>query len=115
VELTLFGGRASAQYLDDLWRLRWDGSSYDACATAPELDGDDLAGCADPDCYGSCDPLCPPSTSCPAERPGCGDGTCDPLETRELCATDCGQPRWCARDHACSAGETMASCPGDCS
>lgn len=52
-------------------------------------DGDGLAGCADPDCWARCSPLCPPNASCPADAPRCGDGTCDPVEDRLICPSDC--------------------------
>ena len=39
-------------------------SPREACAGADE-DGDGLVDCADPDCWWSCAPACPPRTSCP--------------------------------------------------
>jgi hypothetical protein len=53
-------------------------------------DQDGLAGCADPDCWGRCSPLCPPGLSCNPAAPRCGDGACDGLlEDRSLCPADC--------------------------
>jgi hypothetical protein len=52
-------------------------------------DGDGLAGCADPDCWARCSPLCPPGASCPATAPHCGDGTCSQVEDHYLCPSDC--------------------------
>ncbi len=103
----------------------------ETCDGARDADGDGLAGCDDPDCWGRCAPSCPPATTCAA--PGCGDGVCDPtLELADLCVADCDAcgdgvcvagletlvscPTDCAvcGDDACVAGETAASCPGDC-
>jgi cysteine-rich repeat protein len=51
-------------------------------------DQDGLAGCADPDCWPVCDPLCSPGVmSCAGPR--CGDGTCSSLEAAALCPQDC--------------------------
>jgi cysteine-rich repeat protein len=114
-EVVVFGGYVgAAQFLGDVWRLRWQGGSYDMCATDVDLDGDGLVGCADPDCYGVCDALCPPQTSCPNSRPRCGDGACDPVESRSMCPEDCGAAVVVCGDHLCGATETIASCPGDC-
>ena len=91
-------------------------NSLDACGTATDRDGDGLAGCADPDCWGWCTPLCAPLTSCPANAPTCGDGTDvhQPLETCRSCPADAGAcPPMCG-DFYCDPGETAASCPGDC-
>jgi cysteine-rich repeat protein len=59
--------------------------------TTTDYDGDGLAGCADPDCWTICTPLCPPgATQCPS-GPSCGDGTCDALrEACDSCPSDCG-------------------------
>ena len=43
-----------------------DGSPEEYCRDNGDADGDGLAGCADPDCYGFCDPGCDPiMMSCP--------------------------------------------------
>ncbi|MBP6631023.1 MAG: hypothetical protein KA297_16435 [Kofleriaceae bacterium] len=89
----LFGGvTGDLEYTyEEHWRLEWSsGGRAERCTTGDDADGDGLAGCADPDCWPSCDPLCPPRTSCPATRPRCGDATCDPLETCASCEVDCG-------------------------
>jgi hypothetical protein len=52
-------------------------------------DGDGLAGCADPDCWARCSPLCPPGSDCPPGAPQCGDGTCGPVEDHQICPSDC--------------------------
>jgi cysteine-rich repeat protein len=47
------------------WVLRWE--SYgpeEVCAAELDNDRDTLAGCADPDCWYTCAPECPPGTSC---------------------------------------------------
>lgn len=55
-----------------------------------DLDGDGMAGCADPDCWGRCMPACPPRSSCATNAPRCGDGTCNTLlEDHALCPADC--------------------------
>lgn len=91
-------------------RLRWDADvSYEACASV-DRDRDGLVGCADPDCWWTCAPLCPAQTSC-AVGPSCGDGTCDANETCAACPADCGAcATWCG-DFVCASGE---DCPGDC-
>ena len=53
-----------------------------------DTDGDTLIGCDDPDCWARCTPFCPPHTSCPADVPRCGDGTCSRVESTRLCP-DC--------------------------
>lgn len=88
------GGRSdsSGASRTDTWILRWESTTPDdACDGASDADGDGKAGCADPDCWGRCDPQCPPRmTSCAADRPRCGDGQCNPdLETHTLCPEDC--------------------------
>ncbi len=52
-------------------------------------DGDGLAGCADPDCWARCAPLCPPGVACAATAPHCGDGTCSAVEDHFICPDDC--------------------------
>ncbi len=112
-----FGGLGASTVLSDTWRLRWDGvTEYEACNTGADLDGDGLAGCADPDCWTRCTPMCPPgAVQCDPNAPRCGDGVCDPiLETCGLCPEDCGAcPARCG-DAICEPGESIASCPGDC-
>lgn len=117
--------------------LRFDAPASEAeaptesCVDSGDVDGDGLAGCDDPDCWGRCAPSCAPATSC--ATPGCGDGECNlTLEMGDLCAVDCDvcgdgvcAPGFetaasCATDCApcgdatCAAGESAASCPGDC-
>ncbi len=50
-----------------LWMTREYRSALptESCAATEDLDQDELAGCADPDCWWSCTPSCPPYTSCP--------------------------------------------------
>ncbi|MBI1826344.1 MAG: right-handed parallel beta-helix repeat-containing protein [Planctomycetes bacterium] len=43
--------------------------------------------------------------------PRCGDGVCDPGDSCELCACDCGA---CCGDGVCSVHENCISCPVDC-
>ena len=114
--LYVFGGSLGPRgRVVDLWRLRWEGATPDeSCREAVDDDGDGLAGCADPDCWSECTPLCPPGASCPQGSFGCGDGVCTkPLETCRLCATDCTCVARCG-DSYCDPGEDATTCPGDC-
>lgn len=91
-ELVMFGGTGLSGNRRDTWSLRHDTPLplAERCVLADEdLDGDGLAGCADPDCWGRCAPLCPPGTSCGAAAVRCGDGTCTAIEDHALCPTDC--------------------------
>jgi hypothetical protein len=87
-----FGGFTEAGYSDELWELRWDSNQhYERCATGSDNDGDGLAGCADPDCWSACAPLCPPGALCDPMSPRCGDNACNAdLETCGNCPGDCG-------------------------
>jgi hypothetical protein len=89
--------------------LTWQsGAATDAC-TRTDHDGDGLAGCADPDCWPTCAPACPPGVAC--EGATCGDGTCDaPREGCDSCAADCGACESFCGDGASDPGE---DCPGD--
>ena len=117
--VALWDGSASAgaQPLNT-WQFRYEspGQPAEACRSPiVDHDGDGLLGCDDPDCWGHCTPLCPPGTSCPADAPRCGDGTCNAsLESCRLCPGDCGPcPEVCG-DFVCDPGEDETSCPGDC-
>jgi cysteine-rich repeat protein len=65
-----------------------DSEHMDACVDV-DTDGDGLAGCADPDCWGRCTPFCPPGATCDPSWPRCGDGVCSSLENHRLCPLDC--------------------------
>lgn len=115
-DLVLWGGRIPLVVnTTDSWELSWSNTHpKETCEVPLDLDGDGLAGCADPDCFTVCNPTCLPGTTCDAAQPHCGDGVCDPLETCRMCPGDCGAcPAMCG-DTFCDAGETAASCPGDC-
>ena len=108
-----FGGiYNNAQPTSELWRLRWNNTdTYELCTLDVDADGDGLAGCADPDCWARCTPMCPPGTACDASWPHCGDGVCNTaLEDCRLCPQDCTCAPICG-DGFCDPGET---CPGDC-
>ena len=113
--VTLFGGTelfgAPVGQLEDIWLLRFDGiHASEGCRENTDDDGDGLKGCADPDCWFECTPLCLPGDTCPMPppSPSCGDGVCGSNETDDLCPTDCATV-------TCGDGECSASdCPGDC-
>jgi hypothetical protein len=97
------------------WRLQWESARlHEVCELGYDVDGDGLAGCADPDCWGFCAPMCPPNAPCAASAPHCGDGTCGAVETCRLCPQDCGACTPVCGDFHCDPGETTISCPGDC-
>jgi cysteine-rich repeat protein len=81
-ELVMFAGTT--------WVHRYVSPIYppDQCEGV-DTDGDGLTGCADPDCWGRCTPLCPPRAPCDPSGPRCGDGTCSMLEEHLLCPIDC--------------------------
>ena len=97
-------------------RLEWsNGATSEACTANVDLDGDGLAGCADPDCWVSCAPMCPPGAVCDPTWPHCGDGACNTaLENCHLCPQDCGPCTAICGDSFCDPPEDAASCPGDC-
>lgn len=107
-----FGGNTLDSFTLQMFEHRWlDRGSYETCVGRLDADGDGLGGCADPDCWSACTPLCPPEmANCPA-APACGDGTCSALETVWLCPQDCGTPAVSCGDLVCDGSET---CLGDC-
>lgn len=115
--ILVFGGLGESTKSMEQWRLRWEGFGADeACRADRDLDGDGLAGCADPDCWAVCQPLCPPgaAASCVTTTPHCGDGACGGVESCRSCPGDCGAcPATCG-DSACDGGESATTCPGDC-
>ncbi len=83
---------------------------YETC-TSTDHDRDGLVGCADPDCWARCTPLCMPGTTCDAAAARCGDAVCSAIESCRVCPSDCGEcPALCG-DGTCGAGE---DCVGDC-
>jgi hypothetical protein len=114
-QLLVFGGNP-LNPVQETWLLRYDGGeSGESCYTGIDGDGDDKIGCADPDCYGVCAPLCNPRVATCAVSPRCGDGTCQSVETQRLCPADCiGASIVACGDFICESPETLASCPGDC-
>jgi hypothetical protein len=93
-QVVMFGGRQFDD-LDETWTYEF-GTTADPgerCDNAAEdTDHDGLAGCADPDCWGRCTPLCPPGTTCDPTAPRCGDGVCGPVEDYLICPGDCPAP-----------------------
>ena len=55
-----------------------------------------------------------PEPDCEAACALCGDGVCDPVESRFLCPGDCDLGAPLCGDFVCGAGEDASSCPGDC-
>ena len=111
-----YDARHSTMLLDGFAYLSWESATpHEVCDSGFDVDGDGLIGCADPDCWGSCTPLCPPDASCDPAAPHCGDGTCGPIESCRLCPQDCGTCAPICGDTFCDPGETITSCPGDCS
>jgi hypothetical protein len=117
-EVIVFGGVSgigSDPPLTDTWRFRYASNEpREQCELAVDNDGDGLVGCADPDCWTVCTPLCPPGQPCDPAAPKCGDGVCNTaLENCRNCPGDCTCTPVCG-DTFCDGGETHATCPGDC-
>ena len=92
--VSVFGGSTTSSRTDvaTTWTYGFGlARPLDVCVAAVDADLDGLAGCADPDCYGWCSPLCTPGTTC-TPTPGCGDGACGPLENQVMCPADCVAP-----------------------
>jgi hypothetical protein len=88
-QVVMFGG---TPVNSETWVFSYVSTSSptESCTGATvDSDGDGLAGCADPDCWGRCTPFCPPRTTCDNTLPSCGDGVCGPVEDKLLCPTDC--------------------------
>ncbi len=100
----------------DTWRLRYENDeSGEQCLLTVDDDGDGLQGCADPDCWAYCAPMCPPGATCDSTAPRCGDGTCNnALESCRNCPADCATCAAVCGDGVCDAPETTTSCRGDC-
>lgn len=113
----MVNGSGDGVYRAELMHLtRIGDTSYETCRSN-DADGDALVGCADPDCWSLCTPSCPPGTDCTGQLALCGNGTCDPgLEQCTTCPTDCMACAAVCGNVRCdaAAGETQASCPGDC-
>lgn len=111
----VIAGGAATGVLGDLWTLAWSepDRNYERCTAQIDRDGDGATGCADPDCWWACTPLCPPTTSCAATAPRCGDMMVAPAETCQLCPDDVTACPMCG-DFRCQPPETSTTCPGDC-
>jgi hypothetical protein len=117
-EALLFGGRS---FTNQTRRIRYrTNTTSEACTfSTMDYDLDGAAGCADPDCWSVCTPMCPPGSpaSCATTvSPRCGNGTCDPLEDCDICPSDCTSscPAVLCGDFRCNGAETRTSCPSDC-
>jgi cysteine-rich repeat protein len=118
--VVLFDGESS-QVESRTWFYSPRAIDPEQCLSGLDADGDGLAGCADPDCWGYCTPLCAPGSTpgwpadCETSQPHCGDGTCSAgLETCRLCPQDCGACAPLCGDFVCDPAESTTSCPGDC-
>jgi len=112
------GGFVLNRTTEEILHLLHDSPAPSArCNSAVDDDFDGAAGCADPDCFTTCSPWCPPNddpgAACDLTLPRCGDGICDP--DREACGicADCPCSDRCG-DFSCGASESHATCPGDC-
>ena len=117
-DVLIFGGTSGSEsgpFYPDTWRLRYDSDApREQCELDVDNDGDGLSGCADPDCWTTCTPVCPPGLPCDASAPKCGDGVCNSaLENCRNCPGDCACSPVCG-DTYCEGNETHTSCPGDC-
>jgi hypothetical protein len=103
----------------ETWSYGYDAvSGVEACSSRIDADADAAIGCADPDCWGVCTPICAPGLTSCATVPRCGDAVCDDVEDCRSCPGDCPTgtaicPVRCGDFH-CDSGETAATCPGDC-
>jgi hypothetical protein len=117
--LFAFGGTTNGSTgLSDVWDLHWESNlPEEVCTLGGDADRDQLIGCDDGDCWGYCDPTCPPGTSCVSTRARCGDATCTtPLESCRSCPVDCGAcPANVCGDFLCDPPEAAATCAADCS
>lgn len=96
-QVVQFGGVTEGNtVVNDTWRFSTQAplDGPDECRQANvDSDRDGLVGCADPDCWGRCKPLCTPGQACASTLPQCGDGTCNAdLEDKLLCPADCPPP-----------------------
>ena len=67
-----FSGEHAGPRAADTWVRDFESAVHPAerCMRATEdSDGDGLAGCADPDCFARCTPMCPPGATCAAGYP----------------------------------------------
>ncbi len=117
-EVVMYGGTLpenSSASRDDTWVLRYQaGGIRETCRYGFDADGDSLVGCADPDCWGVCTPLCPPGQTCDPAAPRCGDNACSQLEDCRLCPSDCDACPVVCGDLLCESPESSVTCAGDC-
>src|SRR5436190_22577764 len=69
--------------LSETWFYQYQTlAAVEACVSGLDGDDDGLNGCADPDCFGYCSPLCSPAlmTGDPS-WPRWGCGSCQPVAT----------------------------------
>jgi hypothetical protein len=87
---TIVVGPRSTQDITTVFSFRSSDTTakVEDCEYASDIDGDALIGCADPDCFGVCNPGCAPGKVCP-NLPHCGDHVCAPIENQSMCPSDC--------------------------
>ena len=93
--MLLFSGFDLFTQFTSTWRLAFESALVrpERCLLATaDSDRDGLAGCADPDCWSRCAPLCSPAAPCDPAAPRCGDGVCGPIEDYLICPGDCSTP-----------------------
>ncbi len=112
--VVLFGGSDGNTVRREMMLMRQDADVPTETCSSTDTDGDNIAGCADLDCWYACTPSCMPGMDCTSAEKLCGNGTCDPSENCAICEQDCNACSAVCGNFACDAGESDASCPGDC-
>ena len=112
----IYGGYSDASdYISDPWQYVHEARGPEVCRLGLDDDEDGATGCDDADCWGACEPDCPPGVACAHDGPRCGDAFCDDrVEDPRLCPIDCGAAEDLCGDLLCGPNESNMDCPGDC-